>query len=111
MALTVTEIWRGKFQSRMLNGYTVVFDSSYASLGEAITANQLGLGRIDAVIPIAAVTGQVVIWDPTNSKLRSFVSGSTSAVTGSSSAGPVLQESSAGTDLSTLSTTILVIGL
>ena len=110
MALTLTPIYKGKFSDRYLNIYTCVFDSSYASGGEAITANSIGLGQIDVIVPLASISGHVVIWDSTASKLRAFVDGSTAAVTGSTAAGPVMAESTAGTDLSTLSTTILAIG-
>lgn len=111
MALTLTPIYKGKFSDRYLNIYSCVFDSSYASGGEAVTANELGLGAIDVVIALPTITGRVIVWDSTASKLRSFVDSSTSSVTGSTLAGPVLAESSAGTDLSAVTTQLIAIGI
>ena len=51
----------------------VTFDSSYPSNGEAITANDLGLGRIDSLVPVSSTN--VVEWDATNSKLVVYASG------------------------------------
>lgn len=111
MALTLTALYKGKFSDRRLHLYSVTFDSSYAAGGEAVTANDLGLDRIDVILPPVTITGHTVVWDSTASKLRSFVDGSTAAVTGSTAAGPVMAESTAGTDLSTVTGTIIAIGI
>ncbi len=51
----------------------VTFDNSYPTNGEAITANDLGLGRIDSLVPVSSTN--VVEWDATNSKLVVYASG------------------------------------
>ena len=51
----------------------VTFDSSYPSNGEAVTANDLGLGRIDSLVPVSSTN--VVEWDASASKLVVYASG------------------------------------
>lgn len=102
MALTLTPVYKGKFSDRRLHLYTVVFDSSYAAGGEAITANEIGLTSIDTIVVFPSTAGRVGVFDSANSKLLAMATGS--------SATAALSESTAGTDLSTFSATMLAIG-
>jgi hypothetical protein len=51
----------------------VAFDSSYPTGGEAVTASNFGLNRLD-VLHIAGATalGNLAVWDGTNSKIKVF---------------------------------------
>lgn len=54
----------------VINLVSIAWDSSYASGGEAITANACGLGRIDLVVPLTSTGGYIPVWDQTNLKLK-----------------------------------------
>ena len=60
---------------------TVLFDNSYPTGGEAITAANFGLSRIDAVV-VGSNSGAGVdaVWDAANSKLKLFDEDGTSGI-------------------------------
>ena len=63
----------------------VTFDSSYPDNGEAITAANFGLRKVDQIIcgPAVASDGSTAVlisWDRANSKLLAFESGASGAV-------------------------------
>lgn len=55
---------------------TVVFDTAYPTNGESLTANDLGLSKVDFAIPTVAVAGTGSVtglhYDTANSKLKAF---------------------------------------
>lgn len=105
MALTLTALYKGKFSDRRLHLYSCVFDSSYASGGEAVAPNDIGMDRIDTIVALPGLQGSVVTWDSTALKLRAF------SAPAQSTSIALLAESTAGTDLSLLATTIIAIGI
>lgn len=57
----------------------VTFDSSYPTGGEAVTAADFGLSKIEAVIPVCTTGGEVVTWNAATSKLMVFTADGTQA--------------------------------
>jgi hypothetical protein len=107
MAATVTSVFSGSLfgAKQRISVTTITGDSSYATGGYAITANQVGFSRITAVIAVGANTGYVPVWDATNSKLKVFYGDNNNA-----SDGPLI-EVPAATDLSAVSFTVLAFGI
>lgn len=109
MALTLADVARGAFGHKRFVVTTVTFDSSYPTGGESLTAADLGLVSIDAVLPCAAVNATpvavVTTYDKTNSKLLAF------QADGAASGLASLAQVANTTDLSAFSTVICVIGI
>jgi len=107
MAATVTSVFSGSIlgAKQRVSVTTITGDSSYATGGYAITANQVGFSRITAVLAVGANTGYVPTWDATNSKLKVFYGDNNNA-----SDGPLI-EVPAATDLSAVSFTVLAFGI
>ena len=107
MAATVTSVFSGSLlgAKQRISVTTITGDSSYATNGYAITANQVGFSRITAVLAVGANTGYVPVWDATNSKLKVFYGDNNNA-----SDGPLI-EVPAATDLSAVSFTVLAFGI
>ena len=80
----------------------VTFDSSYDSGGEAVTAADFGLSTLVAVIPVGGPVGYSVQFDPANSKLVTYRTGT--------SANTVLNETTAAVNLSAVSYYVVAIG-
>lgn len=109
MALTISnvdsrsdDVW-GRHKVRIVS---VTFDSSYATGGESLTPNNVGLAQFDIVIPSVdanAEGGHVVQYDYTAQTLMVFVEESTAA------GGPLLEAASA-TDLDGLVVRVLCVG-
>lgn len=72
MAPTVSVVQPGTFDNYRMNLVNFTFDATYPAGGEAITANQLGLGTVVAVCPLGNPGGATYAWDGTNSKLKAF---------------------------------------
>lgn len=72
MAATVAVLLKEKTNQRWRNRCTVTLDSSYVTGGEAITANQAGLSRIDDVNIMSTSGGYVAAWDQTNLKFIAY---------------------------------------
>lgn len=81
MALTLTRVRQGDtvFGNKKVKTRDVVFDSSYPTGGESLTAAQVGLKTIVAAIPHGAFrktsdgsTAVLVSYDHTNSKLFAY---------------------------------------
>jgi hypothetical protein len=72
MAITATEVFKTSGQNgRRMHVYNLAFDDAYPTGGEAVTADQVGLGRIDeAFIPPAG--GFTFEWDQANSKVLAY---------------------------------------
>ena len=79
-------------------------DSSYVTGGEPITANQLGLTRITALIPVAN-TGYIPVWDQDNSALKVFYGDNNNA-----SDGPLIEIPNA-TNIATVTFTVIAFGV
>lgn len=47
---------------KRINVATVTFDATYPAGGESVTANELGLQRIDAVVPCSALASATTAW-------------------------------------------------
>lgn len=66
----------GHIGTRAARIVTITLDSSYAAGGEALVANECGLGSITSVIPWACSSpAYTPKWDKTNSKLMMFQQG------------------------------------
>lgn len=107
MAATVTSVFSGSIlgAKQRISVTTITGDSSYATGGYAITANQVNFSRITAVLAVGANTGYVPVWDAANSKLKVFYGDNNNA-----SDGPLI-EVPAATDLSAVSFTVLAFGI
>lgn len=108
MGLTVASLQNTVIGDRRLTTSTVTFDSSYASGGESLTGQNLGLpaGRVDFVVAESA-SGYVFSYDYTNKKLLAYVTKDPGDTGG---ANVVLQEAGA-IDLSALAVRVLAIGV
>lgn len=106
MAATVSSVFSGSLigAKQRIAVTTVTGDSSYATGGYAITANQFGFSRITAIVPVGN-TGYVPVWDSTNSKLKVFY------VDNNAAADSALIEVPAATDLSAATFTVLAFGI
>jgi hypothetical protein len=106
MAATVTPIFSGSLlgAKQRISVTTVTGDSSYETGGEALTANQLGLSRITALVPVPN-TGYIPVWDAANSKLKIFYGDNNNA-----SDGPLIEIPNA-TDVSAVTFTVLAFGI
>lgn len=108
MAASVTNVavvFDGAYRIRYA---TITLDSSYASGGEAISADQFGLYSLDAVFP-AGAPGLSVGVDSTGLKITGYGTNTTTQTTTSlTTLG--FQQLSSGTDLSTISFKALVVG-
>jgi hypothetical protein len=86
MALTFTAVENNAMTSGVYcNTYTVEFDSSYPTGGEAVTATNFDLGSIVELRPGGPVDGYIPEWDSANSKIKVNVLGSGAEVAGASS--------------------------
>lgn len=73
MAVTLGTITRIKLSPQNWMTITpVTLDSSYATGGEALTANQLGLDKLTQVVGINCDDGYSLAYDSSNSKLMAF---------------------------------------
>lgn len=71
MANTYTLLFKGEVEGRRMHVYTIAFDDAYPTGGEAVTADNVGLTRIDNAI-IAPAGGFVFQWDQANSKIKAY---------------------------------------
>jgi hypothetical protein len=81
MAATVTLLQRIKLGNARMNVCTVTFDSSYATGGEAVTPEQMGLTVVDMVIATNS-GGYAFEYDYANEKLKVFVGNNDGAADG-----------------------------
>ena len=74
MALTITAVENNAFTSGVYqNTYTVLFDSSYPTGGEAVTAANFDLGTITELRPGGPNGGYLPEWDAANSKIKAVL--------------------------------------
>lgn len=71
MSVTTAALFKSEVEGRRLHVYTIGFDDTYPTGGEAITPDAVGLTRIDDAI-IAPTAGFVFSWDRANSKVKAF---------------------------------------
>lgn len=71
MGLTVTSVFKSEVEGRRMHAVTLAFDDAYPTGGEALTADNVGLSRIDQAI-IAPAGGFVFEWDQTNKKVKAY---------------------------------------
>jgi hypothetical protein len=113
MALTVTVNEHFNFGSRQAVVASITFDSSYPTNGEALTAAQLHLGRINIVLP-ESTSDYWFEYDYTNSKLKAFTNAAEAVVYTTATLGTTttigVAEVGNGVNLSSVSTRVLVIG-
>ena len=72
MAPTVAITQPAKIDQLRANLVDFTWDATYPAGGEAVTANQLGLGTILAVIPLGSPAGCTYEWDSTDSKIKVY---------------------------------------
>lgn len=85
MALAFSTVTNKKIGNRTVKVVDVTWDASYPTGGEAITAADFGLKKIDHITTSIAIsadrtTACPVAWDRTNSKLVAYESGASGAV-------------------------------
>lgn len=104
MALTITDRNSPSVPfERKLVYVTIDFDASYPTGGEALTASDVGLDRIDAVF---VESGEYNFeYDPTNEKILAYWGDNNNA-----SDGPLVEVADT-TDLSAVSVNALVLGV
>lgn len=107
MALTISQIRRTVWGDHRAVTATVTFDASYPTGGESLTAANLGLVGIEAVIPAGPARSATpealpVSFDLTNSKLLAFRVDQVD---------DILEQVPDTTDLSAFSVVLLVLGL
>lgn len=71
MASVQTELFKGEVEGRRIHAYRIALDSTYPTGGEAVTANSVGLTRIDDAL-IGTEDGIVFKWDAANSKIMAY---------------------------------------
>lgn len=71
MAISASQVFTTKAGKKRMVATEVTLDSSYPTGGEAITAAQLGLSRVDAVM-CSTNTGHVAQYDKTNAKIKMY---------------------------------------
>lgn len=71
MAAVVTTLFKDEVEQRRMHVVTIALDSSYPTGGEALTAAQVGLTRIDHAI-LGTEDGFVFRWDQANSKIMAY---------------------------------------
>lgn len=86
MGLTLTKVSRNQAGQRREALYDFVFDSSYPTGGEALTAAQLGLKQIETLEVVESPDGYFFDYDRANSKLKAFYVDNNNA-----SDGPIIQ--------------------
>lgn len=101
----VTVVFDGAVRIRYA---TITLDSSYASGGEAVSADQFGLYSLDAVFP-AGAPGVSMSVDSTGLKIVTYGTNTTTQTTTSLATVGLTQIPSA-TDLSALAFKVLVVG-
>lgn len=68
---TATVLFKAEVESRRMHVCTIAFDSSYPTGGEAFTADNVGLTRIDGAV-IASNSGYQLVWDQANKKILAY---------------------------------------
>lgn len=102
MVLTLSKVRSTIIGNMRLKIYDVTFDNSYPTGGESLTPADLGLNHIEAIIAEGGAYN--FGYDYTNEKLKAFYGNNDAA-----SDGPLVEVANA-TDLSSVSTRIVVIG-
>lgn len=127
MALSHTDLIRTVVGNKRMVVTETSFDSSYPTGGEAITAANLGLQEIQAVVILGtqsnAASARVFVWDRTNSKLMAYnpaaghthtentAASYTQNATTASSTAAAAGEVANTTDLSAVKVNLLVFGI
>ena len=71
MALTFGTVDRTKVQRRYFNFATVTWDATYPAGGEAVTASDFGLSRLDYLVALDPA-GFIVQYIPSTGKIKAF---------------------------------------
>lgn len=71
MAISTSQVFTNKAGKKRQVVTNVTLDNSYPTGGEAITAVQLGLSRVDTVI-CTTNTGHVAQYDKANAKIKMY---------------------------------------
>lgn len=71
MAVTVTSVFKSEVEGRRMHVVTIGFDDAYPTGGEPVTADNVGLTRIDQAI-ISPTAGYLLVWDQANSKILAY---------------------------------------
>lgn len=74
MAVTVSEKFRSTIAGRRITLHNVTFDDTYATGGEALAANDLGLQVVEGAV-CAPVSGYVFEYDISNAKILAYNAG------------------------------------
>lgn len=72
MAPTISIQQRAKIDNMNVNIVNMTFDTTYPAGGEALTANQLGLGSIFAVIPLGSPGGATYEYVAADAKVKAY---------------------------------------
>lgn len=71
MALTFSSVTRTKVQRRYFNFATITWDATYPAGGEAVTASDFGLSRLDYLVALDAA-GFTCQYIPSTGKIKVF---------------------------------------
>lgn len=104
MALTLTEVLRGRIDNAYLTIYTATWDNSYPTGGEALTANNVGLTTVSAMIPVPS-SGFTYQYDASNAKLIAYYADYSTTTDGA-----LIQVADTASDLDAVVTTLVSIG-
>lgn len=72
MALSFSQVLRGKIDKQNVTITNVTLDATYPAGGEAITANDVGLSTISALIPLGSPGGATYEWVSATGKLKAY---------------------------------------
>lgn len=72
MALSFSQVLRARMDNQNVTIYNVTLDDTYPAGGEAIAANDVGLGTINALIPLGSPGGATYEWVPSTGKLKAY---------------------------------------
>lgn len=77
MAITITTVRRSVEGKRALVVADVAFGAGYATGGESVTPALVGLSSIETIIAENGASGQKVVYDRANNKVKLYTAGST----------------------------------
>jgi hypothetical protein len=72
MAPTVSITQPAKIDQLRANVVSFTFDATYPAGGEAVTANQLGLGTVIAVVPMGSPAGATYEYVASTGKIKAY---------------------------------------
>jgi len=72
MALSFSQVLRAKIDQQNVTITNVTLDDAYPTGGESISANDVGLSTISALIPLGSPGGATYEWVSGDSKLKAY---------------------------------------